>query len=389
LKKEYKLGKDFVCRDLTGSGHFTVPVVFCGYGLSQPEIGYDDYTSVDVSGKIVLVFKPNPKWKMNDTSNWGSGYPRDKAKTAAQHGAVGLLIVSPPNDPNPQKTILSVLDGKSEQNENVPQLHIDIPVADELLQESGFTLRNLQTKIDSNKNSFSFLLKSTVEIEVHARYTKEQPTMNVVGLLEGADPLLKNEYLVVGAHLDHVGSQADEIYAPGANDNASGSAAVLEMAKAFVNNSMKPKRSVIFVLFASEELGLIGSSYFINHTPIPIDKIVAMINLDCIGYGDSIQVGNGKSSPKLWNIARQLDSLNTKMMVQATWNGGGADAGPFHDKGIPAAYFVTTNSYAHLHYMTDTPETLNKSLFEKITKLAYLTAFEVANGDYNREEIIK
>jgi Zn-dependent M28 family amino/carboxypeptidase len=156
-----------------------------------------------------------------------------------------------------------------------------------------------------------------------------------------------------------------------------------------VKSGIKLKRSIIFILFASEELGLVGASHFVDRSTVPLEKITAMINLDCVGYGDSIQIGNGKSSPKLWNIARQLDSLNTKMMVQATWNGGGADAGPFHDKGIPAAYFVTTNSYAHLHYMTDTPETLNKSLFEKITKLAYLTAFEVANGDYNREEIIK
>lgn len=388
-KKEYKPGKDFVCRDLTGSGHIIAPVVFCGYGLSQPEIGYDDYAGIDVSGKIVLVFKPNPKWKMNDTSNWGSAYPRDKAKTAAQHGAVGLLIVSPPNDPNPQKTILSVLDGKGEQNEKFPQMHIDIPVADELLQVSGYSLKDLQTKIDSNKNSFSLPLKSIVEIEVHARYTKELQTMNVVGLLEGSEPLLKNEYLVVGSHLDHVGSQAGEIFAPGANDNASGSTAVLEIARAFVNSGIQPKRSIIFVLFASEELGLVGSTFFVNQSPVSLNKIVAMLNLDCIGYGDSIQVGNGKSSPKLWNIARRQDSLYTKMMVEATWNGGGADAGPFHDKGIPAAYFVTTNSYAHLHYMTDTPETLNKSLFEKITKLAYLTAFDVADGIYIREEVIK
>ena len=389
LKTEYKLGKDFVCRDLTGSGHFMTQVVFCGYGLSQPEIGYDDYAGIDVKGKIVLVFKPNPKWRMNDSSNWGSPYPREKARTAARHGAVGLLIVSLPNDPNPQKTILSVLDGSGKQDENFPQVHIDIPVANDFLFGSGYNLKDLQTKIDSIKKPVSFKLNSAVEISVQAQYTKQQPTMNVVGLLEGTDPGMKNEYLVVGAHLDHVGSQAGEIFAPGANDNASGSAAVLEIANAFLNGKVKTKRSVIFILFASEELGLIGALHFVNHSPVALEKIVGMINLDCVGSGDSIQVGNGKSSPILWNIAHQKDSSYTKMMVETTWKGGGADAGPFHDKKIPAIYFVTTNGYAHLHYMTDTPETLNKSLFEKITKLAYLTAFEVANGDYNREEVVK
>jgi len=100
-------------------------------------------------------------------------------------------------------------------------------------------------------------------------------------------------------------------------------------------------------------------------------------------------VGNGKSAPMLWQIARRADSLYTHRMVSATWNGGGADAGPFHDKGIPAAYFVTTNSYAHLHDITDTPETLNRLLFETIVKLAYLTTYEVAQGNYIREEVIK
>ncbi|MBI5021562.1 MAG: M20/M25/M40 family metallo-hydrolase [Ignavibacteriales bacterium] len=389
LKKEYKLGKDFVCRELTGSGHVTAPVVFCGYGLSKPEFGYDDYAAVDVKGKIVIVFKSNPPWKMNDTSNWGNGYPRFKAKLAKEHGAVGILIVSLPNDAKPQKAIISVLEGGGEQDENFPQFHIDIPVVDEILTGSGFTLKDLQTKIDSSKQSFAVQTASIIEMEVHSKYTKEKPTMNIVGKLEGSDPKLKNEYVVVGAHLDHVGEQAGEIYAPGANDNASGSAAVLEIARAFVKSKVKPKRSIIFVLLASEELGLIGSKYFVDHSPVPLEKITSMINLDCVGYGDSIQIGNGKSAPNLWKIAKHQDSLYTKMMVEATWKGGGADAGPFHDKGIPAAYFVTTNSYAHLHYMTDTPETLNKSLFEKITKLAYCTTFEVVQGRYNREEIVK
>jgi len=326
---------------------------------------------------------------MNDTSNWGNGYPRFKARMAKDHGAVGMLIVSTPNDPKPQKTIISVLEGGGDQDEKFPQMHIDIPVADELLSGCGYSLKNLQSIIDSMKHPSSISLASQVEIEIDAKYTKEKPTVNIIGLLEGTDAVLKNEYLVIGAHLDHVGSQANEIYAPGANDNASGSAAVVEIARTFTLNNIKPKRSIIFTLFASEELGLIGSKYFVDHPPVPLDKITAMFNLDCVGYGDSIQIGNGKSSPKLWQLGRQQDSTYSHLMVEATWSGGGADAGPFYDKGIPAAYFVTTNSYAHLHYMTDTPETLNRPLFEKITGLAYLTAYHVANGDYNREEIIK
>jgi hypothetical protein len=385
-KTEYKLGKDFVFRGFTGSGNIKAPVVFCGYGITKPEFGYDDYANVDVKGKIVLAFKHNPSWKIGG-KDWGGNYPRYKASVAAKHGAVGILFVSTQNEKIPQKIIMSILEGEGEQNENFPQAHVDIPVAEKFLADTENNLSALQTKIDSVKAPFSFELKTSAEVEVHTKYFKEHNTMNVVGVLEGSDPSLKSEYLVVGAHLDHVGSEAGQIFAPGANDNASGSAAVLEIAEAFVKGKVKPKRSIIFVLFASEEIGLHGSKFFVNHSPVPLKNIVAMVNLDCIGCGDSIQVGNGKSAPTLWNIAKSIDSLSTKMMVDVTWNGGGADASPFHEKGIPVAYFVTTNGYEHLHYMTDTPETLNKELFEKITKLAYMAAYEVAEGRYTKESV--
>lgn len=114
-----------------------------------------------------------------------------------------------------------------------------------------------------------------------------------------------------------------------------------------------------------------------------------MINLDCVGYGDSIQVGNGKSSPNLWQIAKQNDETSFNSMVNKTWSGGGADATPFHEKDIPSLYFVTTNSYDHLHLPTDEFSTLNPVLFEKIVRLAHLTILETVNGNYVRETVIK
>jgi Zn-dependent M28 family amino/carboxypeptidase len=212
--------------------------------------------------------------------------------------------------------------------------------------------------------------------------------MNVVGMIEGSDNKLKNEYVILGAHLDHVGSQAGLLF-PGANDNASGSAAVLELAKAFVKGGVKPKRSVVFVLFAGEEQGLNGSKYFVDNWKKGYNKITAMINLDCVGYGDSIQVGNGKSVPDLWKIAKDLDEISFNSMISRTWAGGGADATPFFENGIPCLYFVTTNSYDYLHLPGDKEETLNPDLFEKVVKLALLTAVEVANGNYQREFFVK
>ncbi len=388
IVKEYKLGEDFICRGFTGSGHCITSVVFCGYGISKPEIGYDDYNGINVKGKIVMVFKPIPIWKINNL-DWGEISIRKKVEYAFQHGAVGILFVSLPNDKKPQKTIGSVMHGVGIQNENFPQMHISIPLAEEVFDKTNKTIKIIQNIIDSTKTPYSFSLNRIIEMEVNAEYKKEQPTMNIVGIIDGSDPKFKDEYLVIGAHLDHVGKQADEILFPGANDNASGSAAVIEIAKVYAKNKIKPKRSIIFVLFTGEEQGMAGSEYFVNQLPVPVEKVIAMFNLDCIGYGDSIQIGNGKSSPKLWYLAKQTDSLYTKMMVEPTWSGGGADATAFYKKSIPCIYFVSTNGYEHLHYMTDTYGTLNTVLFEKITRLAYLISLQVANGYYNKEIVLQ
>ena len=382
-----EIGKDFVLRGFTGSNSFTLPVVFCGYGISRPDLYYDDYADINVKNKIVMVFKQNPKWK-NEEQDWGTNYPREKSLVAKKHGAKGILFVSLPNDAKPQPLIGSVMHGEGEQPIDFPQLHISLDAANTLLSKTGFSISDCQTKIDEKKKPLSMNLTTKAQIEVSAIYEKNARTMNIIAMIDGSDPRLKEEYVIVGAHLDHVGSQAGLLF-PGANDNASGSAAVLEIAEAFVKAGIQPKRSVIFVLFASEEQGLNGAKHFVENWKKGYDKITAMLNLDCVGYGDSIQVGNGLGAPILWNIANEIDETSFNSMVERTWNGGGADATPFHEKGVPCLYFVTTNSYDHLHLPTDKVETLNPVLYEKVVKLAHLTVMEIANGNYVREEIIK
>jgi hypothetical protein len=386
INKNYSLGKDFICRGFTGSGDYKAEVVFCGYGISEPKLGYDDYKDVDVKNKIVLVFKQNPIWKIN-SKEWRNSYPRYKAKIAYEHGAKGILFVSRPNDKKPQKIIGSVLSGEGEQNQEFPQLHITLNTAEEILNGSGFSLNDLQSNIDSLQKPQSLVLKNSLHVKVESEYKKEKQTVNIGAILPGRDSVLKDEYLVIGAHLDHVGKQG-KIYFPGANDNASGSAALLELAEAFVKGSLITSRSIIFILFSSEEAGLFGSNYFVNTYAKDLSSITAMINIDCIGYGDSIQVHNGKGAPVLWSRVQELDKKFTKMMIKTTWGGGGADATAFHKRGIPSIYFVTTNSYAHLHSLSDLPETLNWALFEKITKLIYLTAYDISLGKYKREVIV-
>jgi hypothetical protein len=382
--RELKLGPDFTCRGLTGSGEFTAPVVFAGYGVSAPDRGYDDYAGVDARGKVVLAIKAPPPFKL-DTLGWGeSTLPRPRGRTAAAHGARGLLLVAAGDPENLTKPIGSVLEGPGPEDEGFPRLMVDLPVADQMVRTAGVGLGDLKAAIDSTRQPHSRELNLSVRIGVKARYRAQQPSVNVVGVLAGSDPALRDQALVVGAHLDHVGHQGD-IYFPGANDNASGAAAVLAIAQAFAQGGARPKRSVVFVLFSSEESGLFGSKRFVERPPVPLAKMVAYINLDCVAVGDSIQLGSGKTSPRLWQIARDLDARGARLSVADTWGGGGADAAPFAQQGVPTLYFASKFSYPHLHQPGDVLATLNPPLYEALARLAYRTAWTVAAGDYPGE----
>lgn len=387
--RPYELGRDYVFRGFTGQGTLCAPVVFCGYGLSLPERGYDDYAGQDVAGKVVLVFKQAPAWTLPDGEGWeGLTDPRPKAQTARDHGALAVLLVSRPNDKHPQSLIGSVLHGAGAMVPDVPQLQISPEVAADLLADSHLDLAQLQSTIDETQAPASAGLQASVDLSVQTRYQPAAKTWNVVGVLPGRDSQLRSETVVLGAHLDHVGCQAGQALFPGANDNASGSAAVLEIAEAFTQGGAQPQRTMVFVLFSGEEQGLIGSTFYCEHPVRPLDATVAMLNFDCVGFGDGIKVGGGKSAPLLWGKARQLDADHDNKMVMATWGNGGADATPFHERGMPTLYFVTTNSYTHLHQTSDRVETLNGPLFQSITRLGFDVAAWVAQGDYPRERLL-
>jgi aminopeptidase YwaD len=377
-------GVDFSCRGFTGSGRIDAPVVFVGYGLSVPERGYDDYAGVEVQGRVVLAFKQPPPWTF-DELGWGEDHmPRPKALAAVAHGALAVLTVSRPDTTwNPQP-IGSVMHGPGEQPRGVPQIEVAPRVAAFLLGVPEAELRDLQARIDRTQAPASQVLERQVQLDVRAWYEPEAPTANVVGMLRGADPALRDEVVVVGAHLDHVGQQGDVLY-PGANDNASGSAAVLALAEALARSPQPPARSVLFVLYAAEESGLLGATHMVEHPPVPLERIVAVLNMDCIGHGSGkLKLGGGEASPQLWTLARGLD--HDGITVEETWYGGGADAQPWFDAGLPTLYFATEDSYTHLHKPGDTPETLDPALYAAVVRLAGRTAATIATGAYTREE---
>ncbi len=378
------LGPDFTARGFSGSGDLASSVAFVGYGLSQPDRGYDDYAGLDVTGKIVLCFKPNPSWAPSDSTAWAadSQTPRQKSLVAQAHGAIGLLWFETAATGKPARApIGSVLHGPGKMPVNFPQLEISEGVAEKLLGAGAGEAARLRELIDKDKKPHSKALESTAKVSVYADYSAKHPTCNVVGVLRGSDPKLAGEALVIGGHLDHVGRQGEGLYFPGANDNASGASAVLRLAEAFARAGARPARTVVFVLFSSEESGLEGAKWHVAHPFLPLKDTAAMFNLDCVACGDSIQVGSGKTSPELWARARALDEAGDNFMVTRTWGDGGADAAPFSQAGVKTLYWVTTNSYPHLHAPGDLPETLNGPLYEKLVRLCFRTAWEVAMGD--------
>lgn len=376
-------GSDYSCRGFTGSGKCVSEIVYCGYGLSQPDDGYDDYAGTDVKGKTVMIFKQNPAWQIKGIDWYGNNI-RYKVSVAKEHGACAVLFV---NTPSSGRTlpIASQLDGEREHIDDIPAFEISTEKANFILAGKKTSLSELQSKTDTLQIPRSFSTGVTADVSVTARYTPEANTQNVIACIPGNDPLLKNEFVLITAHLDHVGFQGKDLHYPGANDNASGSAIVMEVASMWRKSKIKPARTVVFVLFSCEEHGLDGARFLAANFPADIEKAAAILNIDCAGHGDSLMAGGGKSTPGLWETAAGFG--NGQAFSKRTWHGGGADAQPFFEKGVPALYFATVNSYTYLHLPGDRPETLNRKMLELTADIVFKTSVKTASKEYVKEKI--
>ncbi|MBF8965564.1 M28 family peptidase [Pontibacter sp. FD36] len=267
------------------------PMVFAGYGISAPDLGYDDYAGIDVAGKIVVVLRGAP----TNFPSTVSAYSRDMMtvlKIAAEKGAVGVIVANTnpkAGVPNLQGGTYSVMDpnGKVAVSRNYVSDKIRVLASinsstfEQLLKGTGIEIAKLGEQLQQGKPA-STPLAHTLRTSYTSTY-KDFESHNVIGKITGADPQLQNEYVVHSAHLDHVGVgravNGDSIY-NGAHDNASGVASVLEIAKIYSRLPEKPKRSVLFVMVTAEEMGLLGSAYFARFPTVPVEQIVANINTD-------------------------------------------------------------------------------------------------------------
>ncbi len=376
----YRFGRDLVARGFTGSGRVeNASVVFVGYGLEDNEKGWHDYEGIDARGKVALMFMGTPP----ETGDWGDkSRPRFKSTIARSHGVMAILFIDDPGD-DVLSPIGSVYHGDVGNHQaDMPQLSIRNSVADDLLYGLPHTAVSLKKQIGDTGRPFSMPLKTRVSLETSARYLPETVTWNVVGYVEGSDPAVSDEYVIVGAHLDHVGDQAGVLFA-GAQDNASGSIMVIAMAEAMSRSPVKPRRTVYFVLFAGEELFLAGSEYFAAHPPRPITGAAGMINLDMVGTGPVLRMDGGQTTPIFQQMAVEADRLygNFGLADQRPTPAvaGASDHSAFINAGVPTIYLHSRGAPGRVHTPEDVASTIDYDAYFRTTCVVYLTLFQMAD----------
>ncbi len=359
---------DFLPLLFTDSGRVEAGLAFVGWGISAPELGYDDYAGMDVKGRMVLCFRGTPP--ISDPRLTYHDEHRTRMKTAQDKGAAGLIYIYPEPLSNPngdwRKSFLPAMSSEK--------------VADDLLREAGLVCADLKKDLATYKKPLSFNLKSRIAYEVVSEHHPEGIGYNVAGLVEGSDPALKNECLVVGGHFDHDGLHLGLLF-PGADDNASGSATVMEIARAFASLRHKPKRSVVFVLFGGEEMGLQGSTWFADHLPAPFAKVDGMFNFDMTGEGDG--AGGAYSEDGLKSLLEKADAhvgiLRGLGKLAGPVGVRGSDFAPFYAKGVPSVSLGSNGPHLAYHLTGDTIYRINPDIMADIARLAFLAARDWAD----------
>jgi hypothetical protein len=353
---------DFLPLFFTDGGRVEAEIVFAGWGVSAPELGYDDYAGIDVRGKFVLCFRgtpdlPDPKFQPHDEH-------RTRMKTALDKGAAGLLYIYPEPISNPNGDWLRGF---------LPAM-ISERIADLILKERGANVADLKKDLLLYKKPLSFGLKSRLGYAVESEHHPEGIGYNVIGYVEGSDPALRKDVVVLGGHFDHDGFHLGFLY-PGADDNASGSATVMEIAEAYGRLARKPKRSVAFVLFGGEEMGLQGSTYFADHLPAAFARVDGMFNFDMTGEGDG--AGGAYSAEGLKTAIEDADRHVGIIRGMGLIRGVGvrsSDFAPFFLKGAAVASIGSNGPHLAYHATGDTIYRINPEIMADIAKVAFLAS---------------
>jgi hypothetical protein len=373
-KQTYVYEKDYFPGSNSAGGRIEAEVVYVGYGITAPELGYDDYQGIDVKGKIILMEREVPlspeeapaevflKWKPYS-------YHQYKMKNAAAHGAKGLLynyLTTNTNTPYIDGFLFS---------------QIAPHVTEDLFAGSGKTPEQTRGLIQKTLRPQSFPTGKICVIENKTEHHPEGIGYNVVGVIEGTDPKLKQEFILVGGHLDHVGRAP--LLMPGANDNASGIAVMLGIAEALAKSPAKTKRSIMFIGIGGEELGLLGSLAYLSAPVVPLEKTKAFINMDSVGCGNVLHAEAAENYPEFWQFIKSANDTFVHRTIRTSYTRNlgrpRTDAWVFMEKGIPSISFSTSGGPSYAHTTKDTVETITPEILVDLARVLTVAVLEMSN----------
>ncbi len=375
LKKHYSYEDEFIPGSTSASGEVTAEVIYVGYGATAPELGYDDYEGVDVKGKIVLMEREAPVSPENEElfKKWRPySFHQYKLQNAVKHGAKGMLYnYGPISNPN------------NAYDENFVYSHVGSVVVEDVFSGTGRKHSDVVAAIRKTLKPQSFATGKTVTIKNTTEHHPEGTGYNVIGILEGSDPELKEELIIIGGHLDHLG-RCYEIM-PGANDNASAVAVIMGIAEAMTQCPVKPRRSVMFLCFGAEEQGVVGSEYYCDHPIVPLNKTVGLINMDGVGCGDRLSALAARNYPEFWEFINKANEKYIHREIRTSYFANNArprlDAARFMWKGVPTLSFGASGSRSYYHITKDDIDTITPEILEDLAQLLFVAVLDMANQD--------
>ena len=352
------------------------PVVFVGYGIVDPSQGIDEYAGLDVQRSIVLFLRGKPDTYKKPVSH------ADKERVAKQHGAIGYLTVTGP--------MLSAYEQRrgvtgtptayysaTISDDQLPGAWISTETGEWILAQTpgASTLKSLQESLNRPGASRSMKTDATVEMKWTSR--GEAGTLfNVMSVIRGYAPI-NDEAVLLGAHRDHFGQQAGLLFA-GADDNASGTAVMLEVARVLALAPAAPKRSILFLSFSGEEQGLLGSKLYTSQPIVPLSKTIGMINVDHAGAGDGrLTVGVTGLEKGKAQLAGELAGVSDRIDLFGFFPGG--DHVPFKEAGVPTVTVVSGGVHPHFHQHGDTADTINAEILRSVARYVLALTWYLAN----------
>jgi hypothetical protein len=373
-KKKYTYEKEYFPGSQSADGSFTAEVVYVGYGITAPEMDYDDYAGVNVKEKIVLI-EPDapvsPETEPELYKDWRPySFNQYKIKMAVAHGAKGVLFndltVNPDIDHVPRLRVAQVGDA----------------VVKDLFAGTGKTHQENLAEIQSSLQPQSFRTHKVFTIHNFTEHHPKGIGYNVLGQIEGIDPLLKQEVIILGANLDHLGFCYEIM--PGANDNASGVALLLGVAEGLSKSPVKPKRSVLFIAFGSKEQAFKGAQAYLKKPAFPKNKTIAYLNLSMVGCGDKVRALGAQDYPELWATISQATAEYPQLALEAfPYSNPGRprlDSDLFLDRGIPSITFTVYGAPTFARTRKDRADTINPSIMQGLLKVLYRAVLAMANS---------